>query len=139
MGSGGGPIPKRTEERRRRNKPETPLKTVTVEGAVKIPKADPTWHPRARRLYESFEHSGMVKFWEPSDWHTAKLLMHLLSVELRKTKPSPAMVGVVMAGLTKLGATEGDRRRMGIEIERNTKPALAPVSVMDEYRDALGG
>ena len=137
MGSGGGPIPKRTEERRRQNKPAIPLTTTTIAGPVRIPHGEADWHPLAKSLYRSFKHSGQVRYWEPSDWQTAKALAHLLSVELRKAKPSPAMVGVIFSGLGKLGITEGDRRRMSIEIERNTQPKLASVTVMDDYRDSF--
>lgn len=139
MGS-HGPVPKRKEERRRQNKPETPVTTVKTTGKVKAPSADPEWHPLAGDLYRSFKKSGQTRFWEPSDWQTARVQCHLLSVELRKTKPSPAMIGNIFSALARLGVTEGDRRRMGIEIERDqAKPKLAEVSVMDEYRHGLGG
>lgn len=138
MGS-TGPIPKRSEERRRRNRPETPVTAAKVAGKVAVPAADPEWHKYARGLYCSFKKSGQSRFWEPSDWETARVQCHLLSVELRKSKPSPAMVGSIFSVLARLGVTEGDRRRMGIEINREAKPKLAAVSIMDKYRDALGG
>ena len=151
-----GPIPKRSEERRRRNKPDTPQDTVPVSGPVTIPLADSKWHPIAKRIYESLESSGQSVFYEPSDWAAAYLLAESLSRDLKpqmvafdevKGKVIRAYVPVKGASLAAylkafaaLGVTEGDRRRMGIEIDRKPpEPMLASVSVMDEYRDALGG
>jgi len=155
MGS-HGPIPKRAAERRRQNKPETPLDTIEVIGPVKIPPVNPNWHAIAKRIYGSLRNSGQSKFYEESDWSAAYLLAESLSRDLKPQfvaydetthKPIRAYLplkGASMAAYLKafacLGVTEGDRRRMGIEIERSAqKPALTVVSVMDEYRDALGG
>ena len=155
MGS-RGPVPKRDAERRRENKPETPTDTIEVAGPVEIPPADPHWHAIARRIYESLELSGQSEFYEASDWAAAYVLAESLSRDL---KPQPigiseatgkvlrarqplkgSSLAAYLKGFAALGVTEGDRRRMGIEIERNPqKPELASVSVMDEYRDALGG
>ena len=150
-----GPIPKRSEELRRRNKPETPIDKVDAVGSVQIPPADPKWHPTARLIYDSLPSSGQAKFYEPSDWSTAYLLAESLSRDLK-----PQSIGITdegkvirayvplkgaslaayLKGFAALGVTEGDRRRMGIEIDRKPqKPELAAVTVMDEYRDALGG
>jgi hypothetical protein len=162
-----GPIPKRSEERRRRNKPETPIDKVQAVGPVTIPSANPKWHPVAKRIYESLESSGQSKFYESSDWATAYLLAESLSRDLepqfitiaeKKTvtkagtvtvedKPlmlrlplKGASLAAYLKGFAALGVTEGDRRRIGIEIDRKPKaPGLASVSVMDEYRDAFGG
>jgi hypothetical protein len=154
MGS-HGPIPKRAAERRRENKPAVPIDTLDVTGPVKIPPACRNWHPIARRLYNSLKVSGQSKFFEPSDWSAAYLLAESLSRDLK-----PKVVGTIkltgeivraymplngsaltayLKGFAVLGVCEGDRRRMSIEIERKQeKPELAAVSVMDEYREALG-
>ena len=154
MGS-RGPIPKREAERMGHSKPETPIDAVPVSGSVQIPTADPKWHPTARLIYDSLPSSGQAKFYEPSDWSTAYLLAESLSRDLK-----PQSIGITdegkvirayvplkgaslaayLKGFAALGVTEGDRRRMGIEIDRKPqKPALTAVTVMDEYRDALGG
>ena len=154
MGS-RGPVPKRDAERRRQNKPETPTDTVNVVGFVAIPPANSRWHPVARHIYESLQSSGQSKFYEASDWAAAYLLAESLSRDLKpQVVGEDALTGKMfracvplkgaslaayLKGFAALGVTEGDRRRMGIEIDRKAKkPALAAVSVMDEYRDALG-
>jgi hypothetical protein len=47
-----GPIPKRSDQRRRTNKPKPSQEIVTLQAArvVEIPDADPSWHPVARNL-----------------------------------------------------------------------------------------
>jgi hypothetical protein len=150
-----GPVPKRTEERRRRNKPDVPTDTVPVTGPVAIPPAHPHWHKIATQIYESLRSSGQAKFYEASDWAAAYLLAESMSRDLKPQMVAfdevrgkvirayvplkGASLAAYLKGFAALGVTEGDRRRMGIEVERKQKPPLATVSVMDEYRDALAG
>lgn len=162
-----GPMPKRPEERRRRNKSETPQSTVEMRGPVEKPPAKKTWHKLAIELYESLAESGQAKFFEPSDWAEAQLLAESLSRDLKPqvigvtevkgidadgqpfvrpkvVKAYVPLKGASLAAYLKafagLGVSEGDRRRMGITIKREAdKPALAPVTAMDDARDLLGG
>jgi len=150
-----GPVPKRSEERRRMNEPEIPIDKVAAVGPVAIPPANPRWHKIATQIYESLEVSGQATFYEPSDWAAAYLLAEALSRDLkpqaigvsiitgRVVRATVPLKGGSLAAYLKafaaLGVTEGDRRRIGIEIDRKPAPKLAPVSVMDEYRTALGG
>lgn len=152
-----GPAPKRAAERRRNNKPDIPTKTLKTFGRVAVPAASKDWHEVAKRLYLSLRHSGQSQFYEPSDWAAAYLLCESLSRDLepqivevvvvegerkamRATVPlKGASIAAYLKGFAALGVSEGDRRRIGIEIERQERPALASVSAMDEYRDALGG
>lgn len=155
MGS-RGPAPKRDAERRRRNKPSTPIDTIDLAAPVSIPEADPKWHKIAKAWYESLRDSGQSQFYEPSDWTIACLIAESISRDLKPQAIGlhPETGKVVRARIPLKGAalssylkamsallvTEGDRRRAGIEITRAApKAELAAVSVMDEYRDAIGG
>ena len=102
------------------------------------------WHPTAEEAYWSLARSGQAIFMEPSDWMTAYLLCEMISREL---KPKPIVVsdsdgatsiewilqpvnGAVMnaflKGWASLMATEGDRRKLRIELERKkSKDAAA--------------
>ena len=116
-----GPVPKRAEQRRRRNKPETPITTAPSGGAdddVEIPPADPQWHPRVLALYESLAESGQSRFYEPSDWAFAGLLCEALSISLNSGRLSAQVLETVSSGLTRLLVTEGDRRRLRMELAR---------------------
>lgn len=97
------------------------------------------WHEIAVDAYLSLAASGQAIFMEPSDWATAVLLCEMISREL---KPKPMIVqigenqtdiqwvkqplnGAVMnaflKGWASLMATEGDRRRLKIELERKKR------------------
>lgn len=98
-----------------------------------------TWHEIALEAYQSLSRSGQAIWMEPSDWATALALCEMLSREL---KPKPIVIqigegeteiqwvsqpvnGAVMnaflKGWASLMATEGDRRRLRIELERRKK------------------
>jgi hypothetical protein len=138
-----GPIPKRDEERRRRNEPAGgPADKVEmtkvdlakrIANEVEIPAADRDWHPVARLWYESLASSGQSVFYEPSDWALAMLLAESLSRDLK-----PQSIGITedgdviraavpfkgtslsayLKGMNALMVTEGDRRRLRIELQR---------------------
>ena len=135
-----GPVPKRTESRQRRNAPE--VETTKAAGAddVAQPSPDPDWHPIAARLWHSLGESGQSRFYEPSDWAVAYSLMDDLSHYKASSKRSGQMLATIMSALSSLLVTEGDRRRVQIELarpnaedsEENTK-----VAVMDKWRQKL--
>lgn len=172
-----GPLPKRTEERRRRNKPDRPVDRVAVGGdiddlfgdeiadpavenriaaplaggPVPIPEANPEWHEVAVRIYESLPVSGQSIFFEPSDWASAYLICESISRDLSPQKVNVASHGeppeyeeivqpmkganlaAYLKGLSGLGMTEGDRRRMSIELTRVDKKLVGdlPEGVTD--------
>lgn len=139
MASSRGPVPKRSQERRRRNKDSTPTETVAVQGTVEPPAASKHWHPIAKSWFDSLKESGQSRFYEPSDWQLARYVAEGLSRSLKAKTFSAELMKTVLAGMTELLTSEGARRRVRLEVKRETgKPKLAPVSVMDEYREALG-
>lgn len=95
-----------------------------------------SFHPIALEAYWSLARSGQAIFMEPSDWATALALCEMLSREL-KPKPIVVMTGentsevqwviqpvngavmnAFLKGWASLMATEGDRRKLRIELER---------------------
>lgn len=136
-----GPVPKRTESRQRRNAPDVDVKRADGAEDVSQPSPDPDWHPIASRLWESLGRSGQSRFYEPSDWAVAYSLMDDLSYYKASSKRSGQMLATIMSAMSSLLVTEGDRRRVQIELarpnaddsEENTK-----VAVMDKWRQKLG-
>ena len=136
-----GPVPKRTESRQRRNVSEVDVKRADGAEDVSQPSPDPDWHPIASRLWESLGRSGQSRFYEPSDWAVAYSLMDDLSYYKASSKRSGQMLATIMSAMSSLLVTEGDRRRVQIELarpnaddsEENTK-----VAVMDKWRQKLG-
>ena len=89
-----GPIPKRSEQRRRRNNPPLPIEHTPGAESVTIPPADEAWHPIAARWYETLEQSGQSAHYDaPSDWMTAYLIAESMSRDL-----SPQVVGTTEKG-----------------------------------------
>lgn len=134
-----GPPPK--PNARRRN--ARPVETVTLDldklqgDEVEVPAPNEDWHPIAMATWESLTKSVTAHIYEPSDWMFAHILCEQIS---RAMKPKKIQVGVdgngepimveaevpmsgaelqaVIKGFNSLIATEGDRRRLQIEVKR---------------------
>lgn len=134
-----GPIPKRSDQRRRRNAAGTPDQAAGADDVV-MPEPDESWHPVARMWYVSLGQSGQSEFYEPSDWAYAFLIAESISRDLEEQ-----VVGVVQQGpnageivksviplkgaslsayakaFSVLLVSEGDRRRALMELQRGGK------------------
>lgn len=139
MGS-RGPAPARSDQRRRRNKPETPVERVEVDGDVTIPEPG-DWHETAVAWYRSLEQSGQSRFFEPSDWQSAHFTAQMMSKCLLAEDVSAQMVAQVRGMMTDLLSTESSRRRVGIELERkvvqSSGKSSSDVTRLDDRRKRL--
>lgn len=134
-----GPVPKRSDQRVRRNKDVVDLDVVEVEGDVIVPElglVDP--HPLVADLYASLADSGQSKFYEPSDWEFARLTCHFLDNQVKTSKPSGQMLAVLHSMMTDLLIAEGARRRVRLEIEREQKKAEV-IDLADRMREMMSG
>lgn len=166
-----GPVPKKDAERRRRNKtPESggsfssvPAAVVNVDqllvGDVEIPEMNDEWHDIAKLIWESQIRSGQVIWMEPSDWATLYMLCESISRDM-----NPQFVGIneetgkaITATIPLKGAslnaylkafasllmTEGDRRRIRIELEREKRIEAAAggkvIDIVAARQDAFKG
>ncbi|MDG9701672.1 hypothetical protein [Streptomyces sp. DH37] len=141
-----GPIPKRTEERRRRNKEEGPEPVKAAPGPPAdlpdLPEPDEAWHPIARDWYLSLRESGQAQFYEPSDWAVARYAAELMSRGLSSDRPPNGQyVSALDSVMARLLTTEGDRRRARIELERKPAASAVPASVtaIADYQSRIGG
>lgn len=134
-----GPIPKRSDQRRRRNKPDGAQLVKTPAGPPSPPPpGDPGWHPIVQQVFASLGESGMAQFYEATDWAFARLTCDFLSRCISEPRPSPTLLDACSNALGRLGATEGDRRSMRIALERQPEQEPASVSLMEEYRGVAG-
>jgi len=141
-----GPVPKRSEERRRRNADDGPALVQGKAGAPAelppLPEPDPMWHPIATEWYLSLRDSGQAAFYEPSDWAMARYAAELMSRGLRSDRPPNGQyVAALNSVMASLLTTEGDRRRARIELERKPAVSVVPASVtaIADYRSSIGG
>jgi hypothetical protein len=116
---------------------------------------DPQWHPQAISLYESVQHSGQAEFYAESDWVKLYMVCDQLSLNLKPSfvgfaddwkvimvngeeksvkyqRPisgvvpmNGATLNAIQSLMTSLGISEGDRRRMSMELVRRPKGAAA--------------
>lgn len=114
-----GPPPKRSTQRRRRNKAPAANK-VAVEDTVRGPKLTGRHSAAARRFWEALRRSGQAEFYQASDWAAAELVVAAIDTFVRK--PSAMMLASINSAMSNLLVTEGDRRRVRLELEQ---PAAA--------------
>ncbi len=144
MTSSRGPLPKRSTERSRGEKPVVTGDLSVTKGEalpVKWPAANREWDPMAKDWFNSLKKSGINAYYQQSDIATAYILANEIS-NYMSTSPlrrSSQMFAALLAGMTSLGATEGDRRRMRIELE-SPRPDTqsATVTGIDMYKSRLG-
>lgn len=133
------PVPKRSDQRRRRNLDGRPDK-VEASGAVEVPEPSDDWHPVAAAWFLSLAQSGQSQFFEPSDWQHARYVCEALTRNLTGGKFSAQLFASVESAMNNLGSTEGARRRLRIEVDRAlagppVDPAVASIA---DYRKVLG-
>lgn len=149
-----------------------PIEVPDYDGAWKVerpdkrPAHDAPWHPLVANLWESFSRSGEALYWQPSDWQVAALLCEVVDRDLqpqiigytetgsdedRVKEPiwgeapvKGATLAAVMKAAGSLGLTEGDRRRMGLEIksrylDRPVSPPAGMPSIAGGRRSIIAG
>lgn len=132
-----GPVPKRSDERIRRNKDEVPIEKVEAIGPVEIPELGfDNPHPVVVDLYRSLSESAQSQFYEPSDWQYARFALHFANRLLTSPKPSGQMLASVNAMLTDLLVSEGSRRRVRLEVERNQAEGDV-IDIAAHFRQAM--
>lgn len=133
-----GPVPKRSSERERRNIDPVGITTIEVEGPADQPDLGlDNPHPIIVDLWESMGQSAQSQYYEPSDWQFARFTFHFANQLLETSRPSAQMFQGVTSALSDLLLTEGSRRRLRMEIERN-KSAADIVDISALFRERMG-
>lgn len=137
MSGARGPVPKRSDQRRRANKTEIDIDSAPASVEVPIPVASPLWLEPTANWYNSLAQSGQSHWYEPSDWAQAWVLAELLDRALRSAKTNGMLISAWLHGAAELMTTEGARRRMRIELAKGEQgdPDLdAAISDLDSFR-----
>ncbi len=133
-----GPVPKRSDQRRRRNAANPTTAVAPPAAPVPAPPLDFPAHPVAAGWYRSLSESGQAQFYEPSDWAAAQLVAFDLTRHLNSGRVSAQMLAALWSAMGDLLTTEAARRRVRIEIERGddgtAEAEAAKVAVLDAYR-----
>ncbi|KGN39241.1 hypothetical protein N803_01750 [Knoellia subterranea KCTC 19937] len=97
---------------------DKPITKVST-GSVVVPDPNPDWGAMATMLWSSATDSGVSTFYGSTDWATLYLLCDTVQHWTEQGgRRSPELLRVVMQGLGSLLFTEGDRRRLRVELEQ---------------------
>lgn len=116
MGRPRGPVPKASADRRRSTSDGKVEVAPAGGGDVVAPRLRADLHPLAVRWYESLSESGQSRFYEPSDWAAAQIVAE--AIDQYGRRPTGTLLQSILAGFQVLLVTEGDRRRMRLELVR---------------------
>lgn len=104
-------------ERKRKERGSTVTKGTSTPATM--PNPDSGWCPTARLIWDSMTESGGAAYYESSDYAVLYMVCdqidHLYQQGGRR---SPEYLRVIMQTLGTLLATEGDRRKLRIELEK---------------------
>lgn len=138
MARSPGPVPKRSDERIRRNiDPAGPVEKLEVPGTVDIPELNiQDAHPFIEDFYEALKASAQTQYYEPSDWQFARWVLFTMNDYIKGVKPSAVMFQAINSALADLLVTEAERRRVRLEIERNHVEGKV-LDVADRFAEML--
>jgi hypothetical protein len=135
-------VPKRSEERRRRNK-DSAVDIAAAGAQTQAPALRPGLHPLAAAWYQSLSASGQSRFYEPSDWMTAQVIAE--GIDSFAREPRASLLSTILSGSANLMVTEGDRRRLRLELVRaeqeasSVRPATAATRNVRRLKAVDGG
>jgi len=133
-----GPVPKHSSQRRRRNLDSRPEQVEVAGPPVEVPALRPGIHPLAAAWYRSLQQSDQSRYYQPSDWIVAQVVAE--AIEDYANEPKASMLATILSGAGSLLATEGDRRRLRLELTRKVtdNDEAAAVVAISEYQARLG-
>lgn len=83
---------------------------------------DPDWHPIARKVWDGALSSGQYRWYQNSDLAILYSICEDLSIYKDGVRRSGQMLQVIMSTLGDLMVTEGDRRRVRLELQEPKSP-----------------
>ena len=108
---------------------------------VEAPEPNPAWHGYALGWYRSLTLSPVAKFYTATDWMTAIIGAEILDTCLKDGFLNAAVIKQFNDISMRLLTTEGDRRKLRIELYRqNAKDdsdEIAAVSSIDAWQRKL--
>lgn len=136
------PIPRREETLARPRSRKGGNRASVTHGQMRpvtVPAPDPNWHPAATQLFEAAGRSGQQDWYQDSDWAVLWSLCEDLSHYKQAARRSGQLAATIYSAMSSLLLTEGERRRMRIELERPAPDEDdASVTAIQDYKHALG-
>jgi hypothetical protein len=139
-----GPIPDReanlARPRARKGAEQSGLPlTKGVAFPTEVPEPDENWHKIARLIWDGAVSSGQSLYYQNSDWAMLySICDDITYVKNQGNKRSAQMLATVYAAMTTLLITEGDRRRLRVELEAPEAPVTTEgEQAVEEYKNLL--
>lgn len=111
-----GPAPKRSDQRRRRNKPAIDISKV--EGAAaEAPELGLEVHALVADWYAALSLGPEAQFYTPAMWQRARIVARMLDGVITSGRPSSQMYAALQSDMKSLLVDAGELRRLGIEIQ----------------------
>lgn len=111
-----GPAPKRSDQRRRRNKPA--IEISKVDGAApEAPELGLEVHQLVADWYAALALGAEAKFYTPAMWQRARIVARMLDGVITSGRPSSQMYAALQSDMKSLLVDAGELRRLGIEVQ----------------------
>src|ERR1035441_9858973 len=133
-----GPIPKRSNTLRRTNKENEPDRVPDKPTESPYPAAD-NWTPIVKQVWNSLPQSGMSRYYTAADWAFGYTVCDALNTASTAVILATGSVSVhsmlaCLTSLGRLGITEGDRRRLRIELQAEAAQNDPKIAILANYR-----
>lgn len=116
-----GPVPKRSEQRRRTNAPAVPVSKIPGAAAA-APALGVEVHPLVASWFAALERGPEARFYTPAVWQRARIVAVMLSKVLESGRPSSQMYAALQSDMKSLLVDPGELRRLGIEVQAADEP-----------------
>ena len=143
--AGIGPVPKRSDKRRRRTPPAsygaaTPIEAPAAE-VIDHELGLENPHPLVERMWDTVvQESCESRFYSPADWMRLRLeLWHANELLTGTRQLTPTAWAAVQHGLNAMLISPAEKRRCAIEVRPSGPDAdeNAALAVIDRYRQKL--
>jgi hypothetical protein len=133
-----GPIPKRSTTLRRTNKENAAEQVPDKPTKSPYPAAD-NWTDIVKQIWNALPESGMSRFYTASDWAFGYAVCDALNTASTVVLANIGGVSVnamlaCLTSLSRLGITEGDRRRLRIELQAEAAKNDPRIAILADYR-----
>lgn len=136
-----GPVPNRSDDLSRDRDADRGDRAPITKGKSRpavIPEPDSGWHPIAKLIWDAACDSGQADFYESSDYAMLFSICDDISYYKSMGKRSGQMLASIYSAISSLLLTEGDRRRLRIELEGEKVPDDGVVRQINDYKAQLG-
>ncbi|WP_051298081.1 hypothetical protein [Brevibacterium album] len=135
-------MPSRSEERvghaRQAGGQDAGISTGTLR-PVRWPAADRAWSKRAKELYKAAKESGQSDYYQQTDIARLRFLLDQITYYEGQPQRSAMMLQSITSELSNLLFSEGDRRRVRIELSKTDNSMQdAQIVAIDSYKKDLG-